>query len=114
MDHVKFNSKKTVCIAFNLQEKINRNISVCDAFVPWSNRAKHLGNTFVNDLDDSEDILIKRGDFVLRINKILANFGHLHSSVLKVLMTSFCISLYGCHTCNLTCSSLKKIIYIMV
>ena len=83
--HVKFNSKKTVCMAFNQQENIKRNISVCKAFVPWSNRAKHLSNTLVNNLDDSEDILNKRGDFVLRINKILANFGHLHNSVLKCL-----------------------------
>ena len=107
--HVKFNSRKTVCIAFNQQENIKRNISVCDASIPWSNRAKHLGNTLVNNLDDSEDILNKRGNFVLRINKILANFGHLNSSVLKVLMTSFCTSLYGCQTWNLTCSSLKKL-----
>ena len=73
--HVKFNSKKTVCIAFNQQENIKRNISVCDAFVPWSNRANHLGNTLVNNLDDSEDILIKIGDFVLRINKFLLTLG---------------------------------------
>ena len=111
--HVKFNSNMTVCIAFNQQENIKRNISVCDAFVPWSNRVKHLGSTLVINLDDSEDILNKCGDFVQRFNKILANFGHLHSSVLQVLMTSFCTSLYGCQTWNLTCSSLKKIIYIM-
>ena len=29
--------------------------------------------------------------------------------VLKVLMTSFCTSLYGCQTWNFTCSSLKKL-----
>ena len=53
--------------------------------IDWVDSVKHLGNYFNTQLSDSNDCIMKRSTFIGSVNKLMANFGHLQASVLKMI-----------------------------
>ena len=47
-------------------------------------------------MDDSDDILYRRGCLIGQINSVLCLFSKLDSAVKTSLLKTFCYSLYGC------------------
>ena len=55
---------------------------------------KNLGNYFNTQLSDSNDCMMKRSTFILSVNKLMVNFGHLQVSVLSNIFETFCCNVY--------------------
>jgi len=62
----------------------------------------HLGHLLTDDMDDSEDIMKRQGDFIGQVNNVLCFFRQQASAVTYRLFSSYCTSLYGCELCQLS------------
>ena len=56
----------------------------------------HLGHIITSTLQDSSDVIFRRGRLIRQINSVLCYFGKLDSFVNAHLLKCFCYSLYGC------------------
>ena len=94
---VTYNATKTQCMLFTLYE-----ITECGPIfldkneLKWNTKVDHLGNILTRRLNDNEDIIKKKGSFIGSFNRLMSNFGHVQSAVLKRLFPSYCCSFYGC------------------
>ena len=62
----------------------------------------HLGHLLTDDLDDSDDIMKRQGDFIGQVNNVLCFFRQQASAVKYRLFCSYCTSLYGCELWQLS------------
>ena len=67
----------------------------------WVNNVKYLGNMLNESLDDTTDVVYKRGLFIQSVNYLLHNFSCLQTNVICRLFESYCTSYYGCHLWDL-------------
>ena len=51
-----------------------RNVYLNGNKLCWSKKVRHLGNIITHDLNDSEDINLKKGVFISQINKLNYKF----------------------------------------
>jgi hypothetical protein len=68
----------------------------------------HLGHLITSDLDDGEDIIVRKHSFIGQVNNILCYFGKLASFVKQYLFHAYCTSYYGCELWSLTNSNVKE------
>ena len=102
---VLYNEKKIVYIWYrpsradkemeHFSIKLNGKILKCEKSV------KHLGIAMTHNCSDSEDINLKRGEFIGRTNSFLAKYVKLSSEVQSRLFSCYCTHIYGCETWNL-------------
>ena len=102
---VKFNDKKTQCINFS-QRKTDQitQLQLNGGVLAWESSVNHLGNTIDFRLNDSNDILKKKGVFIGSVNKLMSNYSSLQSHVLIKLFQNSCCSFYGATLWNFNTS----------
>jgi hypothetical protein len=99
---VKYNAKKTQCIAFSQKATtLARCIHLDGTPIEWANSVKHLGNVINCKCNESDDVQAKRGALVGKINNIMANFGGLTREVVQKIFAKQCSSHYGSQSWNL-------------
>ena len=59
--------------------------------INWVDIVKHFT---LNTSADSNDCMMKRSTFIRSVNKLMTNFGHLQTSLLRNIFKTFCIVLY--------------------
>ncbi len=57
---ITFNEKKSVCLHFNSGDGDNPDILLNDKCLMWKSLVKHLGNIVSHNLQDENDILMKK------------------------------------------------------
>jgi hypothetical protein len=92
-----FNESKTQCIRFGSSAFTHPKMFLGDKELIWYDKVKYLGNWLNSKLDDSDDIVYKKGLFIQSINRLLSNFIFLPVDILYKLFVSYCSSYYGCH-----------------
>ena len=73
----------------------------------WSSHAKHLGITLASDLSETKEIMNKKGDFIGRVNTIMANVPCAPDDIILPLFRSQCCHHYGCQAWDLSDSKTK-------
>ena len=95
---------KTKCVVFskvkNLKDRLAPIILNGDP-LPWVDRVKHLGNLLESDNSMRADCLIKRGQFIGKVNSLLQEFSFVESSVMVRILTIYVTSFYGSNLWNL-------------
>ncbi len=71
---VTYNAKKTKCMKFELKPVMPETYPIIleDKVLEWTTSIKHDGNYIRNDLSESDEIRHKPGDFIGRLNSLLA------------------------------------------
>ena len=82
-----FNTKKSICINIGPDGKIP-----FETAIPWTTRAKHLGNWITSDWSDDTDISIKKSVFISQVNTVNIKFGSVSSLIRGRLLQTYCCS----------------------
>ena len=107
--NVLFNSKKTICMKVGGGGRPpERNVYLNGNKLCWSKKVRHLGNIITHDLNDSEDINLKKGVFISQINKLNCKFQTVHSTLRGRLLQTYCCSWYGCQNWDLAGRSVES------
>ena len=93
--HITFNNTKSVCIKFGDKVNQHEKVFLKTSEIAWVNNIRHLGNYFDTSLTDELDCQMKISSFIGNVNKLNANFGHLHKDAICRLYKSYCCSFYG-------------------
>ncbi len=89
---VQYNAKKSFCIAFSravdLSNGLNENNTIClnGSRLEWTKSVKDFGNHVNYNLLESEEIRLKRGEFIGRVNGLLVQYGNAHLEVQMYLL----------------------------
>ena len=92
-----FNKKKTICIKFGSKVKEGERAILDSSDLLWTDNVVHLGNYVNSACNDDVDYNIIKYFFIDYVNKLMANYGRLQTSVLINLFKSYCCSFYGSH-----------------
>ena len=108
---LKFNASKTQLVCFGRAPVLgcSHKFMFCGRVLPIVASAVHLGHILRADLDDSDDILKVTRDMARKANCMLVTFAGLDPFVRTKLFQSFCLSLYGSATWNLSCRGFKTV-----
>ena len=68
---------------------------------------KHLGNILCSNLNESNDVVTKRGDFIGRTNTLVANLHHAPDGVILPAFRSQWGHFYGCQAWKFNDNSVK-------
>ena len=82
-----FNKKKTFCIKFGSKVKEGERAILYSSDLLWTDNVVHLGNYVNSACNDDVDCNIKKSFFIGYVNKLMANYGRLQTSVLINLFT---------------------------
>jgi len=99
--HMKFNTKKTVCMIFNPSERkkvVSCNFPVFTANgeeLSYASSFKYLGNVITNDLRDDADIEREIKCLFTRCNILLSRFQYCSKIVKLRLFQSYCLCFYN-------------------
>ena len=106
---LKFNAEKTQLICFHLRHCQPRIpiIQFNDTILHYTNEVVHLGHILTFDLNDRSDIIRVVKDLNRKANSILCIFHASDPFVKTFLVSSFCLSLYGCSLWSLSSPSIK-------
>ena len=77
--------------------------------LPWVKKINHLGCTFESDLSMKFDILIKRGQFIGKVNSIFQEFHFIDPIILLKLINSYATTFYGSCIWNLQSKECEKL-----
>ena len=91
---ITFNEKKTVCLHFNNTDD-NPDILLNGKRLVWKSSVKHLGNIVSCNLEDGDDILLKKQDFYNQVNVMIADYQGINFQILTELFNKYCTSFYG-------------------
>lgn len=99
---VNYNASKSACMMFSRGGKeSDGHIYLQGNELKWTNSVKYLGSHLQNNLSESKEVAMKRGDLIGRVNCLLCNFGQAPSDILAALFNSQCCHLYGCQAWQL-------------
>ena len=93
---VRYNPKKSMCI--QLCGKLTANnpkISLNGELLMWYKCVRHLGNVINTQINDQDDIKLKKNDFIARTNSLIVNFKAASRSARIKLFSSKCCFFYG-------------------
>ena len=89
---------KTKCIIFS-QKTVNtstvRPIELDGKSLPWVSQIKHLGNILDQANNFKQDLAIKKGQFIAKVNSILQEFYYLSYATIVQLINIYAISFHG-------------------
>ena len=107
---VSYNPTKTVCIAF-CRKKIqpDQHITLNGSKLTWCDKVKYHGIWLTQNLDDSADIIAKKGQFYGSVNSMCGSFNHLPCDNLSELFDTFCTSYYGSQCWSIRNTELTKL-----
>ena len=103
---------KTKCIIFsrkNIDDKKIPKIILNSLPLPWVKDLLHLGNTVECDNSFKQDICIKRGKFIGKINTLSQEFYFTTPEVKVTLFEKYCLSFYGSNLWDLFSKEVDKI-----
>lgn len=98
---VKYNPSKSVAMCISRKRSILPNVFLSGQPIKWVSEAKHLGNFIRSDLRDTTEINKKRGDFIGRVNNLLATFYSANDDVKREIFNTQCSHLYGSEAWNM-------------
>lgn len=99
---IQFNSKKTVCVAFNAGRRIpTSSLSLANSALEWSQVVRHLGNFLESNLSEATEIQKKRGALFGQANAILGTFAGIERTTTSRIFHSQCAHYYGSQAWNL-------------
>ena len=105
-----FNAKKSICIKIGPDCKIpTKTVRIFETAIPWTTRAKHLGNWITSDLSDDADISMKKSIFISQVNTVNIKFGSVSSLIRGRLLQTYCCSWYGCQTWDAIGKGVEKV-----
>ena len=93
---VKYNAKKTICIAFSRVKDMNLSLNETNrlmldgTLLEWKSWIKDLGNYVSFDLSEKLEMRKKRVDFISRVNGLLTQYTDVQPEVLMYLLNSYC------------------------
>ena len=110
---MQFNPKKSVCIVFTKKKRVSEpQIILSGQRLKWVKEVKHLGNWLSTKLDEQCEIKMKRNNFIIRVNQIIANFGSVKEETKLKVFQSQCCDFYGCQAWRFSdnwCDSYHKL-----
>lgn len=98
---------KTKCLAFNSTLNPTK-LSLYNLSLPWVTSAVHLGH-IISTVDDSKDILSRRGEFISNVHQLQQELGDQHPDVFVRLVKIYLSSMYGSNLWNLFSNSAEKL-----
>ena len=106
---IKFNVKKTVCMAFKPQPP-STGTHLIDSKPPvitlngnaltWVQNFKYLGHIIDFDLSDKGDMRRLKRSLYYNVNMLCALVRHANRNILMKLFRSYCLNFYGCELWN--------------
>lgn len=98
---VVFNVNKSKYVKFDGRKGASRHTNnaefyLCNSAIENVDNWMHLGHMLRADLDDADDIQLRRGSMIAQTNKILCCFANTDSVVKDRLFKAYCTSYYGC------------------
>ena len=110
--HPNPDKSKTKCIVFSKKRKDHLDlhpVHLDGVPLPWVSKVKHLGNLLQCDNSMSEDIQIKRGKFIGKVNSLLQEFHFVDSDIMVKLINLYATSFYGSGTWDLFSKECERI-----
>ena len=89
---------KTKCLVFSKQARDREGvlpILLNNDPLPWVEQVKHLGNKLQSDNSMRQDILMKKGKFVGKINSLAQEFHYASPEVFIKIINIYCTSFHG-------------------
>ena len=106
------NKSKTKCIIFSSKQKDHvgvANINLDGVPLPWVRTVSHLGCTLDSENSMRQDVTLKRGKFIGKVNSLLQEFHFADSEVLLKLINTFTTSFYGSPLWDLYSTNCEKL-----
>ena len=103
---VEFNPIKSVCVLFG--KGSTPKISLGGRDLKWVKTVKFLGNHLTSELSETEDVRLKRGDLVGRVNSLVGNLGDAPDAILLQIFRSECCHFYGTQCWDFTQNSTRS------
>ena len=103
---------KTKCIIFSSRAKDHvgvANITLDNVPLPWVKTVSHLGCTLDSENSMKNDIAIKRGKFIGKVNSLLQEFHFASKEVLMKVINTYTTSFYGSPIWDLYSASCDKL-----
>ncbi len=108
---IMYNEKKTMAMCFSRKRQMPEFKLVMNGCqIKCVEKMKHLGITVSYNLNDSDEISNKHGDFIGKCNHVLNKYAILDSDVTTRLFLTNCSSFYGCETWDFKCHNFKNIL----
>ena len=104
LKHLKFSTNvdpkksKTKCLIFSPRIKDRQNVApiiLNSDPLPWVSEVKHLGNILQCDNSMKNDVAVKRGRFIGKVNSLMQELHFADPTVLVKLLKIYCTSFYG-------------------
>ena len=107
---IQYNASKSLCIAVGGRAHHEiPDITLNGTAIPWKSNAKHLGNIINNKNDESEDLKLKKADFIARSNAVIINFKAAPRTARSKVFTSKCCSFHGAQTWKLRSKGVEEL-----
>ena len=106
------NKSKTKCIIFSSKPTDHvgvANINLDGVPLPWVRTVSHLGCTLDSENSMRQDVTLKRGKFIGKVNSLLQEFHFADSEVLLKLINTFTTSFYGSPLWDLYSTNCEKL-----
>ncbi len=72
-------------------------------------KVQHLGMWFTPDMDNSKELIEKKGHFIGQANNILRNYGKMYSPVKCKIIETYCCHFYGSQTCDFSNNNFNSV-----
>jgi hypothetical protein len=99
---VKYNPTKSVALCVTKKQSDLPDVLLANQPIKWVLEAKHLGNFIRCDLKETTEINRKRGDFIGRVNNLMANFYSAHDDIKREIFNTQCSHIYGSEAWNMS------------
>lgn len=108
---IKYNKLKSEAICFANEKMMPTfNVYMDDQILTCKCFVKHLGIKINHNLDDKEDILLKRGQFIGKTNLILSKYKGLGGFLMSKMIDTYCCDFYGCEAWNFNNGHFKQLL----
>ncbi len=110
---ITYNEMKSVCMVFSRRKyKQNNNINIYLNGVKLEcvQKVKHLGMWFTPDMDNSKELIEKKGNFIGQANHILTKYGNMYSPVTCKMIETYCCHFYGSETWDFSNSNFNSVL----
>lgn len=107
---LQFNPAKSVCVPFSRSNKLSimPTVTMNNTVIKWEQKVKHLGNYILSNLSEAQEINVKKGDLVGRVNLVIVSLCGMSDQVIMQVFNSQCCHYYGSAAWNLTDKSISQ------
>jgi hypothetical protein len=107
-----FNAEKTKCLVFEPRSApppVRPTFFISGKAIEYTSSWPHLGNIIDDSEDDYKCIAAMRFKLIGQVNNVLSTFGKLDSVTKNALLHTFCSSLYGSVTWNMSHTEIDRV-----